>query len=83
MARYIVPQPRNNERYPDDIDRIVAIFLANGHRVSRAAAEWAWDEYSDSHCAGWLIMSDLSDDEILHICAYRLEAVEEEDTNEA
>lgn len=52
------------EDYPSDIDRIVRVMRAEGYLVSRADARRAWEAYSESYSAGWLIMHDLSDDEV-------------------
>lgn len=43
------------------IQRIINIY--SKYMVSLATAEWIWQQYSDSKCAGWLSLPD--DDEEL------------------
>lgn len=53
--------------YQDDVDRIVTVCAAAGYEVSPAAAHFAWVEFSDTYCAGWLGMSGFRDEELVSI----------------
>jgi len=44
-------------RYPSDVVRIVHVALEHGVVLSAQEAEKAWEEYSDSMAAGWIIMT--------------------------
>jgi hypothetical protein len=41
-----------------DVDRIVRIFADRGYEISHSDARLAWERYSDSMCAGWLILDE-------------------------
>jgi hypothetical protein len=45
-----------------DVGRIVQVFADKGHTISRADARAAWEKYSDSMCAGWLVLHEDDDD---------------------
>lgn len=47
--------------YTKDIERIVKVFADRGYEISSEDALRAWEEFSDSMCAGWMILG--SDDE--------------------
>jgi hypothetical protein len=59
------------ERYPDDIDRMQRVLIANGCLAARADLEALWGDYSDSFAAGWLFLPE-SDDELLGILMGKL-----------
>jgi hypothetical protein len=40
--------------YEPGTDRLVEACKNAGYEVSHEDAQWAWEEYSDSMCAGWL-----------------------------
>jgi len=42
--------------YPEDIHRIVEVCKAQGYSISEEDAEKVWLEYSEDHCAGWLVL---------------------------
>lgn len=46
----------NLELFEDDIFMMVDAFAKEGYEVSLEDACLAWEEYSDSFCAGWLCM---------------------------
>lgn len=48
--------------YTNDIDRIVKIFADRGYEISHSDAVHAWEEFSDSMCAGWMNLGE--DDEV-------------------
>jgi hypothetical protein len=48
--------------YTNDIDRIVKIFADKGYEISATDAVKAWEQFSDSMCAGWMSLGD--DDEV-------------------
>ena len=43
-------------RYPDDCQRIVEVAAGMCLVLSVAQAQVIWEDYSDSMCAGWLIL---------------------------
>jgi hypothetical protein len=53
---------KENFRWGGDVDRIVAICKAKGYHISEADAHHAWEEYSDSMAAGWMMLSDDDND---------------------
>jgi hypothetical protein len=60
--------------YTNDIDRIVKIFADRGYEISHTDAVHAWEEYSDSMCAGWMCLG--SDDEVFQDAFGYFEEVE-------
>jgi hypothetical protein len=59
------------ERYPDDIDRMQQVLIANGCLAARVDLEALWSDYSDSFAASWLFLPE-SDEELLNILMGRL-----------
>ncbi len=59
--------------YTKDISRIVEIFAQRGYEISHSDALRAWEEYSDSMCAGWLILGE--DDEVFQDVFHYFEEV--------
>lgn len=59
--------------YTKDISRIVEIFAQRGYEISHSDALRAWEEYSDSMCAGWLILGE--DDEVFQDAFHYFEEV--------
>ena len=55
--------PISKCQYPADVARIIHVAAAHGVVLSALEAEKAWDDYSESLCAGWIILPE-SDDEI-------------------
>lgn len=51
----------------DDVRRITQAFANNGMFCSMEQAEWLWESYSDSMCAGWIFIPE-DDDEIISCC---------------
>lgn len=49
--------------YSYDVNRIVEIFAARDYEISPSDAFLAWEQFSDSMCAGWLHLDE--DDEIV------------------
>jgi len=49
-------QNEHLELFADDIQKIVESFAREGYEVSPEDACFAWEEYSDAYCAGWLCM---------------------------
>lgn len=60
--------------YTNDIDRIVKIFADRGYGISHTDAVRAWEEFSDSMCAGWMCLG--TDDEVFSDAFYYFEEVE-------
>lgn len=67
-------KPYNDHyNYTDDINRIVKIFADRGYEITSEDAFRAWEEFSDSMCAGWLILG--SDDQVFDDAFYYFEEV--------
>jgi hypothetical protein len=49
-----------DDPYSHEVNHIVKIFADRGHEISYSDARLAWEKYSDSMCAGWLVLD--SDD---------------------
>lgn len=49
-------------RWHGDVARIVDICKQRGYHISANDAQHAWEEYSDSYAASWLILDDNDDD---------------------
>jgi hypothetical protein len=58
-------------RYPADIERIVKVCADAGYAIEGWTAEAAWDWYSDTRCASWIVLprsdKDLLD-AVLSVC---------------
>jgi hypothetical protein len=59
--------------YTNDIDRIVKIFADRGYEISATDAVKAWEQFSDSMCAGWMCLGE--DDEVFTDSFYYFEEV--------
>jgi hypothetical protein len=55
-------QYNHHIEYTNDIDRIVKIFADRGYKISHTDAVRAWEQFSDSMCAGWMNLGE--DDEV-------------------
>ena len=66
--------PTYLHRWKDDVDRIVKICAANGYFISETDAQHAWEEYSDSMCAGWLFLGN--DDDVFNTVMQYCEEVD-------
>jgi hypothetical protein len=65
-------------RYPEDVHRIVKSLESLGYTITPEDAEWAWEEYSDDRCAGWLFVPYLPIDIYDCIKEYLVELPEQE-----
>jgi hypothetical protein len=59
--------------YQSDINRIVQVFAEHGYEISESDAVLAWEKYSDSMCAGWMMLGE--DDEVFYDCFSYFEEV--------
>lgn len=74
MKKLRVKQKYNHHfEYTNDIDRIVKIFADRGYEISHQDAVFAWEQFSDSMCAGWMCLG--SDDEVFGDAFYYFEEV--------
>lgn len=64
-VQYQLSQVQNKE-FIDDIKRIVRVCAHNGVIITLKEAEEAWEHYSETLAAGWLILPD-SDEELWKI----------------
>lgn len=60
--RLVFKVPEFKEMYPADVDRIIRVCADKGYEILRSDAVAAWDAYSDSMCAGWMMLPDDDDD---------------------
>lgn len=75
MKKLKFKEPYNHHfEYQSDIDRIVKIFADRGYEISHTDAVHAWEEFSDSMCAGWMCLGD--DDEVFSDAFSYFEEVE-------
>lgn len=75
MKKLKVKEKYNSHfEYTNDIDRIVKIFADRGYEISYTDAVHAWEEFSDSMCAGWMSLG--SDDEVFEDAFCYFEEVE-------
>ena len=58
--------------YPKDCIRVAKVALDNGYYITPTEAQVLWGEYSDSRCAGWIMMPN-DDEEIWQNIRYYLE----------
>jgi hypothetical protein len=55
--------------YPYDVEHIVKVFADRGIEISYTDAKLAWETYSDSMSAGWMMLGENDDrifDRIYH-----------------
>lgn len=72
MKKLKVKEKYNHHfEYTNDIDRIVKIFADRGYEISHTDAVLAWEQFSDSMCAGWMNLG--SDDEVFGDVFYYFE----------
>jgi hypothetical protein len=67
-------QYNHHFEYTNDIDRIVKIFSDKGYEISASDAVKAWEQFSESYCAGWMNLG--SDDEVFEDAFPYFEEVE-------
>ena len=60
--------------YRHDIQRIVEIFAPRGYEISESDAVVAWEQFSDSMCANWMILG--TDDEVFDDAFYYFQEIE-------
>lgn len=56
MRRLKYIESRHSIDFPQDIVRIVDIFIDRGYVVSYGDAAKAWEQHSETLCAGWLML---------------------------
>ena len=56
--------------YPDDCQHIVDIFATRGYEITIRDAESAWEWYSDSVFAGWMVLDDDDDHVFIKVMKY-------------
>lgn len=56
----------NISEYPEDVKRIQQVLADKGYEASPAECEALWNMYSDSMCAGWMVISEESDEYIFN-----------------
>lgn len=76
VRRFVLAEEEGDFSYPADVERIVAICASKGIHISPTDAHEAWDRYSNSVCAGWIILP-VSDEDIFEIVSARCKVIEE------
>lgn len=62
-ARLVIPTPKSSEvPHPRDIARIIRVCKNHGYLINAYTAQWAWERYSESYAAGWLMLPALDAD---------------------
>jgi hypothetical protein len=75
MKKLKVKEKYNHHfEYKNDIDRIVKIFADRGYDISHSDAVRAWEQFSESYCAGWMSLG--SDSEVFEDAFSYFEEVE-------
>lgn len=60
-------EPEYNYRkpkWPEDIDHIIKALARLGYEISHNSARMAWEDYSQTMCAGWISIDNLTDETI-------------------
>lgn len=74
LKKLKVKEPYNHHfEYQNDISRIVKIFADRGYEITHTDAVHAWEQFSESMCAGWMNLGD--DDEVFQDAFYYFEEV--------
>ena len=72
MKKLKFKDPYNSHyEYTSDIERIVKVFANRGYEISYEDAVRAWEAFSDSMCAGWMILG--SDEQVFDDAFYYFE----------
>lgn len=61
MREIVIPF---EHRYPEDLERIQRVLLANDYAASLETCAYLWGEYSDGMAAGWMMLPD-TDEEVM------------------
>ncbi len=56
----------NTTEYPEDVRRIQSVLASRDYEASPADCEVLWESYSTSMAASWMMLDDLSDDQIFN-----------------
>ena len=51
----------SHENFPEDVSVIQDIVINHGYECNRLQAKQLWEAYSESLCAGWLILDGFND----------------------
>jgi hypothetical protein len=74
LKKLSLKKPYNHHyEYTNDIDRILNIFADHGYEITYTDAVHAWEQFSESMCAGWMSLGD--DDEVFQDAFYYFEEV--------
>ena len=69
MKRAKFKHPRDYY-YDHDVARLVAVALAAGIEISHDDAKLAWEAYSDSMAAGWMMLDEEDAHNLANIMPY-------------
>lgn len=56
MKKLVIPQKKEASDY--DVERIVRVCAASGYEITADVARKAWENYSESMAAGWMLLPD-------------------------
>lgn len=62
MKNLVFKKEKEHFHYWDDVRKIVKVFDAKGYRIAEEDARAAWEKYSETMCAGWLILPEKNED---------------------
>lgn len=63
-------------QYQSDVKRLHGVAIAEGfYDFTIKEIQQIWEDYSETYCAGWLIMDGYTDDELVYILEDYCEAV--------
>lgn len=78
MTRLRFKRPDERDPYQYDVERIVRIFKDRGYDLSYDDARAAWEDFSDSMAAGWMMLDD-DDSAVFATLRYRLDEDDSDD----
>ena len=77
MKRLRLKPEGDDDWYDHDIKRIISIFHQRGYEITPEQAKESWERFSDSMCAGWMIL-DEEDADVFYTCMIYLEEIPED-----
>lgn len=70
---FIEPRDDHDDRYAEDIERLVQVARDAGYLVRPVDARRAWEAYSETSCASWMSLTDEEDAHLLSVLLDRCE----------
>lgn len=82
MIRLVRPGFCVSSDHAGDVRRLQEALFVGGYDASASDVEWAWQEYSDGMCAGWMMCSSYLDGDLVSIIRERLVPVDVPENDE-